>query len=162
MTLLLTSLISPLASASSEAITQCIYNERVCGCDTEDGVISLEKYRGKTFSAADPDSSRMFHWSPCDDITMGAVTASCVLEVSPVETYNCGTHKSVRTSVRSGEVLFHMTGNGYRPKLSLINCVCEPQKPDVFKFHMEGLPGVFVFGLNGDSCCPKANNATVS
>ncbi|KAK3786537.1 hypothetical protein RRG08_020918 [Elysia crispata] len=162
MALLLTSLTLPPASTTSEAITQCIYNERVCGCDTDDGVISLEKYRGKTFSAVDPYRSRMFHWSPCNDITMGAVTASCVLEVSPVETYDCGTHKSVRTSVRSGEVLFHMKGNCITRKLSVINCVCEPQKPDVFKFHMEGLPGVFVFGLNGDSCCPKADDATVS
>ena len=147
-------------STCSQAITQCTYDASLCGCKTDKGVISLQKYTDSPFSSQDPKTTYTYYWSPCKDITKGTVTASSVQEISSSEHYDCGSFQTVTTTATSGNAMFHLdAGDGLRH--SLITCVCKENSVDVFTFDREDpvTPGIYDMSLTGDSCCPNAGPA---
>ncbi|RUS69440.1 hypothetical protein EGW08_022798 [Elysia chlorotica] len=141
----------------SQAITKCTFEPNSCGCSTDKGLISLEKYADTPFSVQDSSTSYTYYWSPCKDITKRSISASCIQEIFSMLTYDCGSFGSTKTSVKNGNAVFQLdASDGTRH--STITCTCRQNAADVFKFDGEEPmnPGNYALSLTGDSCCPKS------
>ncbi|RUS70814.1 hypothetical protein EGW08_021421 [Elysia chlorotica] len=141
----------------SQAITKCTFVPSSCGCNTDKGLISLEKYADSPFSDQDPITSYTYHWSPCKDITKGSISASCFQEIPSSFSYDCGAFSTTKTSVKDGNAVFQLdASDGTRH--STITCTCRQNAADVFKFDSEDpmSPGNYALSLTGEICCPKS------
>ncbi|GFS03693.1 cation-dependent mannose-6-phosphate receptor [Elysia marginata] len=143
-----------LTSAQGQ-IKECNYDADTCGCKTDKGYISLNKYADKPLYVLDASMGYEYHWNPCKDFTMGKTTAACIQHLPAGDDYDCGAHKSTKSSAQNGHATFQLdAGDGQRH--STIDCICKENSVDVFEFQGEFPPGTYDFQLSGDSCCPGA------
>lgn len=135
-----------------QGLTSCVYNETSCGCMTNKGLISLQKYGNEGFKYFDESSSADFSWNPCKDFELIGTTAACIQAFPPVSSFDCGTHDSTSALVKEGVATFQMLSlDGNRQ--SEFKCTCRGGG-DHFKFVTENPEGYYYFELAGSACCP--------
>ncbi|RUS84635.1 hypothetical protein EGW08_007607 [Elysia chlorotica] len=129
-----------IATALGQGLTSCEYDADSCGCKTNKGLISLKKYEDKGLTYVDTSSSAEYTWNPCKDVSIGLTDAACIQAFPPILSYDCGTHDSTTSSVKSGYATFNLKAT-VESRQSEIKCTCK--SGEKFSFVKEDPPGYY-------------------
>lgn len=148
---ILTRVIAMIIRCSGQTIKTCEYDAKICGCHTDEGLVSLGHFKPHGLSTEPNAEVGTFHWNPCRDFTRDGLKAACIQNISPGVKFDCGVHGNSDTKVKDGRAVFTMK-SGDLLRESKVSCICGTSERLVFVNEDPTL--IYNLDLISKHCCP--------